>query len=522
MPGRVLKRWPRQSVATSPRAPAEKRRGHAVPQSARAARSARAAFAGASQALPQPPRTLAILAAAIVFLSSLVSAHAQAPAPNWRERLSGMELLLSFQGKGSSMSYDAGVIKRAYPLLPALADRKVIVAGNSSGSIFAIYFSCYGFTPASIDYAAYCIQHADITAVRGNEQLLEKAGNLFMNRPTEVSPLGLKEYIAFALGVENWRDATSLEEIARRSSVKPIYPVVIVAANKEVLDNRGEGHALASKDFKEFDIGNFAVSWKRDVYDFYRRHPDRFARDNPDLRLGDSPYIGKACTCFVDRTMYELLRQIPDDERLCDLRLMTTPADMALAIRASVAEPTYYPPAPETDYSKLHVRGKLGSAGTTKRRSYVGGFIMPMVAQDTRRMLPGLRVLGTGVGRVPLIGRELVRAWYLVDLQDTSDQNAWWTDLEIAIPAELQDQIANRTLTQQAEYAHGFQRAGLCLTARHGLPKYVFQPKYSYAAEAALYPPDANLAEIQEAGSGEPRPPLKTMRGLGPLLKRQD
>ena len=432
---------------------------------------------------------------------------------DWHERLAKMELLLSFQGKGSSMAYDAGVVERLFDHLPSLADRKVIVAGNSSGSIFAVYYSCYGFTKASVDYAAYRIQHADVSAIRGNENVTAKAGNLLTNRPTEISPQTLKEYIAFALGVEQWRDA-DLDEVVRRSRLRPIYPVVIAAANKEVLDNRGEGHVLDRKDYKEFDISNFGVSWRPDVFDFYRRHPDRFARDNPDLRLSTDRYIGKACTCFVDPTMFELLSRIPDEERLCDLRLMTTPADLALAIRASVAEPSYYPPAAETDYSKLYVGRRFGTAGRSKRRSYAGGFIMPMVAHDTRRMLPGLRVMGTGVARVALLGRQLVKSWYLVDLQQTTDQCAWWTDLEVVIPPQTQNAMANRTLTQSQEFAQGFEQAGVILASGHGLPQYVTEPKYRHAAERAVYPTDGS-ADVDSDESAV----LKTMRGLGPLLQ---
>lgn len=450
-----------------------------------------------------------------VFALSLHDAAAQSPSfsADSRERLAKMELLLSFQGKGSSMSYDAGVVQRLFEHLPVLADRKVIVAGNSSGSIFAVYFSCFGFTKASVDYAAYRIQRADVSAIRGNENVTAKAGNLLTNRPTEISPQTLKEYIAFALGVEQWRDAADLDEVVRRSRLKPIYPVVIAAANKEVLDNRGESHVLDRKDYKEFDIGNFDVSWRPDVFDFYRRHPDRFARDNPDLRLSADRFIGKACTCFVDRTMFELLSQIPDDERLCDLRLMTTPADMALAIRASVAEPSYYPPAPETDYSKLFVNSRFGGAGRSKRRSYAGGFIMPMVAHDTRRMLPGLRVMGTGVARVALLGRQLVKSWYLVDLQQTTDQCAWWTDLEIVIPPQTQAAMANRTLTQRQEFAHGFEQAGMVLASGHGLPQYVTVPRFRNAAQHAIFPEGGDDIDGQEPDA------LKTMRGLGPLLQ---
>jgi len=437
----------------------------------------------------------------------------------WRERMAEMELLVSFQGKGSSMSYDAGVVERAFERVPALARHKVIVAGNSSGSIIAIYYACYGFTRTSVDYAAHRIQHADVSAIRSSEKLPSKVAKLLTNRPTEVSPEGLKESIAFALGVEQWRDAADIDEVVRRSRLRPVYPVVIVAANKEVLDNRGEGHVLDAQDYKEFDPGNFAVSWRPDVYDFYRRRPERFARDNPGLTLGEDRYIGKACTCFVDRTMFELLSQIPEEERLCDLRLMTTPADMALAIRASVAEPSYFPPAAETDYSKLYVGGKFGTAGRSKRRSYVGGFIMPLVAHDARRMLPGLRVMGTGVRRVPLIARQLVKAWYLVDLQETADQCAWWTDFEVVIPRDTQAQIAHRSLAQRDEFAAGFEQAGVCLDSGHGLPKYVLRPKYSYAAESAIYPANESRDQIEPPGGRSEPATLETMRGLGPMLK---
>ena len=68
---------------------------------------------------------------------------------------------------------------------------------------------------------------------------------------------------------------------------------MIVAANKEVLDNRAPGNALSSKDLKQFDPTNFSVSWKPDVYDFYRSRPAQFARENPNLRLGAAPISAK-------------------------------------------------------------------------------------------------------------------------------------------------------------------------------------------------------------------------------------
>lgn len=444
---------------------------------------------------------------------------ASSTRPPQAETLADKKLLLSFQGKGSSLAWDAGVVKRAYETVPALADNQVIVTGNSSGSVLAVYFSCFGFTQTSVEYAAYRIQHADTRAIRGNENAAKKAGELLLDKPTEISPENLKEYVAFALGVSDWRSARDIAEVVRRSRVRPHYPLMIVAANKEVLDNRAPGNALSSKDLKQFDPTNFSVSWKPDVYDFYRSRPAQFTRENPNLRLGASPYIGKACTCFVDQSMFDLLKRIPDAERLCDLRLVKTPADLALAIQASVAEPSYFPPVPEMDYQKLYVGDKLGQAGNTRRRSYVGGFIMSLTAQDARRMLPSLRVMGTGVARVPLPARELLKSWYLVDLQQTADLSAWWADMEISIPREVQQAIVNRDFSAQQEFQAGYDRATVCFNQDQGLPQYVVPPQYRQPAQAALNNPQG--ASIVAVGYSAGAQNLPTMRGLGSLLGGQ-
>lgn len=441
--------------------------------------------------------------------------NAVRPAAPQREPLAEKQLLLAFQGKGSSLAWDAGVVRKAYEAVPAVRDNRVIVSGNSSGSILAAYFSCFGFTKTSVEYAAYRLQHANIEAIRGNENGLKKAGNLLLDKPTEISPNNLKEYIGFALGVNDWHSARDIAELVRRSRVRPRYPLMIVAANGEVLDNRGQGNALSSKDLKQFDPASFSVSWKPDAFEFYRSRPAQFAKDNPHLRLGGDAYIGKACTCFVDRSMYELLSRIPAAERIWDLRLVETPADLALAIQASVAEPSYFPPVPEMDYSKLLTGDVLGQAGNTRRRSYVGGFVVSLVAQDARRMLPELRVLGTGVARVPLPGRELVKSWYLIDLQQTADLSAWWADLEITIPREVQQAIVDRSFSSAQEFQAGYRRAGECFAADRGLPQYVQPPAYNFPAQAAIGSPNSTAMNV----SYSPRPAaLPTLRGLGTLL----
>jgi hypothetical protein len=440
--------------------------------------------------------------------------------PKSIDSLAKAELLISFQGKGSSLSWDSGVIKRAYECLPSLAENHVLVTGNSSGSAFAVYFSCFGFSTATLAKAERKIEQANFDAVRANENVAQKAAKIIRKQPTEIPRETLREVIAFALGVDDWRSLSDIGAIVRASRASPRHGIVIAAANGEVLDNRDKsGSALSSHDYKRFDPANFDVSWKPDVYEFYRRRPEQFVKDHPKLRLGPDPYIGKAMTYFVDRTMYDLLSRIPPEERLGDLRLMTTPADLALAIQASTAEPSYFDAVDEIDYAKLQAGDRMGTIGNSRRRSYVGGFIMPLVAQDIRRMLPSVRVLATGAARVPFIARHLVKSWYLIDLQSASDLHAWWTDLEVSIPRSVQTQIINRTLSPNGEWQAGFNRAVECFAADQGLPKYVVRPKFTWPAKDAIVAPDRPF-EVEEQG---PQPhSLKTMRGLGPLLKKAD
>lgn len=446
-------------------------------------------------------------------------AEGPAPASAAIDRLLDMKLLFTFQGKGSSLTYDAGVVQRAFEVLPALADRKVIVGGNSSGSVFAVYFSGFGFTPASVAYAEHRIQRADMTAIRRNEVVINKVANLLQNKPVEVPHSVLKEYIAVALGVQDWQSARDINEVARRSRWRPVYPVVIAAANAEVLENRGTEWALAADNYKEFDPTDFSVYWKPDVYEFYKRHPQRFAKDHPHLRLGPDRYIGKACTCFVDPTMYALLSRIPARERLCDLRLMTTPADAALAIQASVSEPSYFVPIAETDHGKLAVDDRLGFAGNSRRRSYCGGFIMPLVGQDVRRMLPHLSIVGTGTARIPLAARQLVEAWFLVDVEQVAQLCEWWADVMMTIPREVKAEMITRQVSVKTEVLRGYERAAEGFATGNALPRYINTPKYTWPAEAALLPLGAEIEFVEPQSPGEP-PKLKTLRGVEPLLKK--
>ena len=475
-------------------------------------------------------RVPATLVAAAAFLAGGVAvgmdntepgAHASAARDvQVNHRLRDAQLLVHFQGKGSALPYDGGVIKKAFQCIPALRDNRVVIGGNSSGSFLAAYFSCVGFTQQTVDYAERRLLRGDETAIQGVENAPAKAAKMMRGLPTEIPHLELKEYIAFALGVKNWRNARSLLEIARQSRYTPYNPVVIVAANKEVLDNLLPGALVDGQNYKTFDRDNFSLSWTPDVFAYYQKHPEQFRQDHPDLRLGPDRYIGKACTYFVDQTMFDLLKQIPADERLADLRLMTSPEDLMIAMVASAAEPTYFPPLEETNYQKLMAGDTLGARGNSRTRVYCGGYVMSLVGHDVRRMLPGVRVLGTGWVHLPHPARKLLQAMYLVDMEPVSNLNSWWTDMEITPSWEIQKQLVGRKLTADQEFQYGWETATRCLQSDHGLPQYVQAPKHNDAAQRALLPNEPVKNIFQEATTGEPNRRLKTLRGLGDLIDR--
>ncbi len=430
------------------------------------------------------------------------------------DRFQNTRLLFCFQGKGSCLPYDAGVLVEAYQRIPALRQQQSIVAGNSSGSILAAYFGCYGFTDTSVRYAEYKLLAGGKDAVRNMENPHSKAAKMLRGKPTEIPHLELKEYIAFALGVQDWQHATSIDDLVRRSRVIPRYPTLIVACNREVLEDRDPDDSLVSRGYKEIDPETLTVSWRPEVYEYYRQHPQQFAQDHPDLKLGPDRRIGKAVTFFVDDSLYRLLQRLPADERTADLRRMDTPADVALAIVASTSEPTYFDAIGEPHPEKL----RLAYPGRIQKRTYYGGYLLPLPAQDVRRVLPGIHVLGTGWRHNPLAARRLLEAWLLADVELIAQHCEWWADVEVNPDAVFQSHMVFRDLTSQQEFDFGRRRAQACFAGEAGRPRFVIAPRLSAAAETAIWPRES-LEESQlprESTNGKRE--LRTLRGLQPLL----
>ena len=433
--------------------------------------------------------------------------------------LAKMQLLFCFQGKGSCLPYDAGVLHEVYRRVPALRSGRTIVAGNSSGSIPAAYFSCFGFDDETVRAAEQTLKFGDRSAVRGMESLSYKITKVLRGQSTELPHSDLREYIAFALGVSTWKDASTIDEIVQRSSATPRFPCLIVACNQEILEDRHPEDPASPARLKEIDADSLVVSWKPEVYEFYRAHPDLFRRDHPQLILGQDRRIGRAVTFFVDRSLYDLLSLLPDEERVADLRLMSTPSDVALAIMASTSEPTYFPVVRETDFSKVYVGLGHSLKHYVHQRHYCGGFLLPVPAQDLRRMLPGIRVLGSGWRHMPFIARRFLRNSLLADCEEVAMRNDWWADMEINPDAEIEQHFKLHDLSGEEEFQFGAKRARELLDRDQGCAIFVKPPKWNTAHPRSIPPSfeaiDSYIPKKNEAGLT----PLKTMRGLGPLLQ---
>ncbi|MBN2291683.1 MAG: hypothetical protein JXM70_04620 [Pirellulales bacterium] len=458
-------------------------------------------------------RLLLLLCVAQLYVgvSEVAFAAKESTEPSAADRLEDCKLLMCFEGKSSSVIFDFGVAAEAYRRIPALKEGNVILSASSSGALPAIFFSCNGFNDESLEKSAQCIKDCTSTLsyIRKHESNFDKAISLLMGEPTEMSHDILKKVIGLLFDVDDWETAKDVFEIADRSKYEFRLPVMIVAANHEVIDNQIPKSLFAGKEEKEFDVTNYSVLWKPEVYDFYKKRPQKFASANPDLRLGETPLIGKACTYFVNEPMFELLKRLPPEERLADLRLMKTPRDMVMAIMASSCEPTFFPPIEERDYDLLMVGDRLGNRGNSVRRIYSGGFVMPLVAQDVRRLLPHLRVLGTGSFPHPQMIAKYLRARYIVDTSQTCRFSAWWADLNTAPKGPEWKSYMFGKLTPDKALAIGSKRAAVSLQTDKVFPPIVARPAYNSAAEHALGGPRAAAADS----------PLPTRRGLGDLAR---
>jgi hypothetical protein len=479
-------------------------------------------------------RGIVPLATALVLLASSLSVAGLSPAA---EALFKKRLLFNIQGKGSSLAYDAGVFAEVFKTVPAVSKGEVILSANSGGSIVAGYFACHGISPASVARLKSILVDgtprikSSVEELRSTVELpIAKLNMMAAGKIPYIEVSNLDAYIESALDIDN------ISKL-KQSPCKFEVPFVIAAGNYEIVHNippsfdfekmqRGQvggaretkaGLSISGRDEKVFSRKDFSVSWKTNAFQvvaqLFSQSFAAFSKERPDIAVGKSPYLGRACTYFASKEMYEVLAQIPSEQRLCDLRLTDDPESLALAIRASSAEPTYFYPVEDSNPAKLLVGdGPIGNLGLSKKRSYWGGFVMPMVAGDIRRRLPHLRVLGSGWARMSSGAVKVISTFVLVDSTEVSKATEYWADSEFVPSASYMDQLMSFTGARPnhaTEYENGRARAEQCLTLEKQkkkpcLPENVLPPQW----DGPVFP-DATYPDDE---------PLERARGLGDLL----
>jgi hypothetical protein len=296
-----------------------------------------------------------------------------------------------------------------------------------------------------------------------------------------------------------------------------------VAANQDILENREdpsafrvglsqvelgregaklkEGSVFETRKDKLFDYDDFSVRWRNGWRDYYANDEEGkadFKKMNPDLILGEDDYIGQSCTYLADPIMAAVLEQIPPEERLCDIRKIETPAEMAFAVRATAAEPSYFGMQKEKRPDKVLTRSGWGDGtenqvGNSFDRKYWGGFVMTLVAQDIRRMLPQTYAVGSGLTRLDMSQEgKVLAALSLVNSQKVADLSEYWADMVATPSADEQEKIRTRKFTHPEEAMAGYRRTKHCLqlerqedSKERCLPPTYEVPKFTSAVPGA-------------------------------------
>jgi hypothetical protein len=414
----------------------------------------------------------------------------QPPSVGSSTAFKDIDLIFSFQGKGSLIMYDGGLIAGAYEMVPALKSQRVVCSGNSSGSMWAAYFAYHGFNDRSIGKLSSYAKMVDVSKIRQNESLAYVLQQKLNKEKVEMEPMALVEAIAIALGVSDWRDCRSIMDVARKSQWRPNYPFLVVAANLDVLGNANE--TTTPYVDRVFDYDNYEVTWSNHAFRRYSGDPKAFEKMKPLVSWNNEMRIGKAATYFCDRATFDLLSQMQQVERLADLRLVETPVDALMALVASTAEPTYFAPVEEWDYSKLDVGHGFGNRANIRRRVYAGGFVAPVVAQDLRRMLPRAHVLGTQWSGLDMLARAYMDKRWGLDAELMHYKANWWLDAELRPSAAVHRLVQSRKLDPHQEFQLGLE------TARRELASGGKPPQYAIAGRLAWHPSNALFSDASE------------------------
>lgn len=324
-------------------------------------------------------------------------------------------LILSFDGKGVAMAWDIGVMQSFHKHLQRDRVSDLYFVGTSSGSVLATFFACNGLNDTAM---ANVVQAAHIFP----KDVIDEAQN--------------KKSVQLFLGVppETTLDAVNpiLDFVTNNSTCLPTLPLLIAAANLDVIDGRIAGKPFAGRRGRTVDTGTFVLS-------------------------EDGKPKGKACTYFVNDAMAELLKDVPAQERLCDLRHLRTAADVRMAIVASISEPTYYPTVPETDRSQVESVFPVPT-----NRAYQGGFVLISPIQDLKRAHPETWVYSTGHPVYNRLENRMIQNWFAVPLNETLLQQLWWFDAQVPMTLDNWKWLHDKKTTPPEQLARGFEVTETC------------------------------------------------------------
>lgn len=408
------------------------------------------------------------------------------PSSRVDDAVGTIDVGVSFSGKGTLVGYDTGVMERLVERSRPGAFDNALFTGNSSGSVLAAYFACFGMTSETVAKARDLIRDHPADLVIDSPAV--KRRQMVMGTRTETNSRAFRKFTEGLLtGVDG-------------KACVPAHPVIITAANADILDQRIAGRSLLSNKpligpgFRQ-NAGNRVVA--PETFVVYETAPNK-----PSERIRP---LGRACTHFVDYRAAAVLARVPESDRLCDTREIKTPRDLVMAVLASVSEGTLFFPVVDADYDNppdgnidlLHgelgdpywqrvqwrailsrsspfvltplakikpevvvalggesgygrlttrvsecanasgdrevivncmLFGHLGLPATT--RVFVGGYFHTTPARELKAALPGLVVIGSGRPPLAAGANRLFERWYTVNGADFYRRDRWWLDWE--------------------------------------------------------------------------------------------
>ncbi|MFM8314624.1 MAG: hypothetical protein ACKOA8_10095, partial [Deltaproteobacteria bacterium] len=300
----------------------------------------------------------------------------------------------------------------------------VVYAGNSSGSVFATYFSCWGVSRESTAYLYSTLMQY---LVRPELQMDPKATmkKLLSSRLFGTKGLVLeKDHEVIGEMID--RLLTKSDSSGKETSCVPKGNIMISAANLDVLDTR----VYDEENHPTVEI------WAEDQTGADGLYPipavkkstgDRVVDMSNFTVTKDGKDIGKACTSFVTQDLYDRLKTLSRTTRQCELRLIKTLEDVKLAIHASIAEPTMFEPVVETHPE--NIEGGIVQPNT--RRVYNGGYLISPMGKDLKLIEPGAMVIGTGV--LPFDDKldQLLSTWFTMSPNESLAIQKKFLDVEV-------------------------------------------------------------------------------------------